>query len=55
MGLIRREKSFYASPKPEPWTDVRPAVFMGIRRRNVWRTGGPIITELLLIIGTTGM
>lgn len=46
---------FMPPQKPEPWTDVRPAVFMGIRRRNVWRTGGPIITELLLIIGTTGM
>lgn len=46
---------FMPPQKPEPWTDVRPAVFMGIRRRNVWRTGGPIITELLPIIGTTGM
>ena len=46
---------FMPPQKPEPWTDVRPAFFMGIRRRNVWRTGGPIITELLPIIGTTGM
>ena len=44
---------FMPPQKPEPWTDRR--FFMGIRRRNVWRTGGPIITELLPIIGTTGM
>ena len=43
---------FMPPQKPEPWTE---RFFMGIRRRNVWRTGGPIITELLPIIGTTGM
>ena len=27
MGLIRREKNRFMPPqKPEPWTDVRPAV-----------------------------